>query len=422
MPTPSPDGPALRAIVAELYTLSEAELVAAMPVAPSTLTEICALAKQPSAEVSAMLEALCHKGLVIDLFSEREQVYRYTPCPYVVGIFEFTMMRTASPGDHRRRAALFEAYYPEFLAANLQHGEQVSIARTLPHEPALPQTISGPNTEILDYERASQIIDQADVFSVGTCSCRQEKRLLHPESASHCQAPLESCTSLGPAASYLIRNGLAREITRDEMRAILERSRKLGLVLCADNVQNGVGFICHCCSCCCNLLRGVTEYGYPNTIVTSNFIAQSDDARCTGCGVCAKACPVDALAVDAKTTVDTSLCLGCGVCVFACKRDAMHLAHRPKRVMVPEATFERVVLSALEHGTLQQLVFDGPHRDKLPFLQGLLRGFLGLSVVKRAIMSDTLRSKFLAAITAAAKQMGKTGADVLPTQHPPLQP
>jgi NAD-dependent dihydropyrimidine dehydrogenase PreA subunit len=142
--------------------------------------------------------------------------------------------------------------------------------------------------------------------------------------------------------------------------------------------------------------------------VTSNFIAGSDDARCTGCGVCAKACPIDALKVAGKQTeVDDSVCLGCGVCVFACKRDAMHLQHREKRVMVPQDTFERVVLAALEHGTLQQLVFDGPHRDKLPFLQGLLRGFLGLSAVKKALMSDTLRSRFLGAMAAAANKIGK---------------
>ena len=100
-------------------------------------------------------------------------------------------------------------------------------------------------------------------------------------------------------------------------------------------MQNGVGYICHCCSCCCNLLRGITEHGYPNTIVTSNFVARSDDARCTGCGVCANACPIDALKVAGKQTeVDDSVCLGCGVCVFACKRDAMHLQPREKRVMV----------------------------------------------------------------------------------------
>jgi hypothetical protein len=80
----------------------------------------------------------------------------------------------------------------------------------------------------------------------------------------------------------------------------------------------------------------------------------------------------------------------------------MHLEYRPKRVMVPQDTFERVVLMALEHGTLQQLMFEGPHRDKLPFLQGLLRGFLGLSAVKKALMSDVLRSRFLKAMAARA--------------------
>ena len=64
------------------------------------------------------------------------------------------MMRTVSPDDHARRAGLFEAYFPVFLRANLAAGEQVSIARTLPHEQALPKGVTGDNTTILDYERA----------------------------------------------------------------------------------------------------------------------------------------------------------------------------------------------------------------------------------------------------------------------------
>jgi len=41
------------------------------------------------------------------------------------------------------------------------------------------------------------------------------------------------------------------------------RSRELGLVLNADNVQRNVTFMCHCCGCCCNVLRGISRHGYP---------------------------------------------------------------------------------------------------------------------------------------------------------------
>ena len=69
MPNPSPDGPALRAILTELYAPTEAALVAVMPVAPSTVSELSALAKLPEDQILPLLEGLCHKGLVIDLYS-----------------------------------------------------------------------------------------------------------------------------------------------------------------------------------------------------------------------------------------------------------------------------------------------------------------------------------------------------------------
>jgi len=174
----------------------------------------------------------------------------YSPSPFVVGVFEFTMMRSAPDDDHRRRAALFQEYWQEFMAANFGPERRVALARTLPHEAALPEG----SVEVLDYERASDLIGRARRFSVGLCSCRHEK---HHLGEKRCSVPLESCTALDHGADYLIRNGLAREISREEMLELVERSRALGLVMNADNVRSRGTFICHCCSCCCNLLLGL---------------------------------------------------------------------------------------------------------------------------------------------------------------------
>jgi formate hydrogenlyase subunit 6/NADH:ubiquinone oxidoreductase subunit I len=46
---------------------------------------------------------------------------------------------------------------------------------------------------------------------------------------------------------------------------------------------------------------------------------------CVGCGMCKKACPVNAVSGEMKKThsIDHSLCIKCGACYDACKFNAV---------------------------------------------------------------------------------------------------
>ena len=153
-------------------------------------------------------------------------------------------------------------------------GQKVFITRALPHEESLD-----PFVEILDYERAEAIIDAADKMAIGLCSCRHEKE---HAGQKYCDTPMDTCSSFGFAADYLIRRNMARQVGREEMRDNLARSRELGLVLEADNVRKNVRFLCLCCGCCCNVLLGLKRYGYSNVLVTSSFIAEVKTDICIG--------------------------------------------------------------------------------------------------------------------------------------------
>ncbi len=399
-------------LLKELYIPDEADVLVGMPFGLATLAQVARSTRQAEAPLRAILDSLCEKGLVMDLWVKDQ--YRYMPAPMVIGIFELTMMRTRGELRSAEWARLFDEYMQgphAFYEANCGHGEKVSVLRVVPHTDAISQADC---VEILDYEKATAIVEDADRLAVGLCSCRHEKQLVGKKP---CQTPLETCSSFGISADYLIRHGMAREVSKSEMLENLARSRELKLVLAADNVQQRVGAMCHCCGCCCNVLLGVSRHGYANSIVTSTYLSKIDEDKCTACEKCAKACPIHAIQMvpivnpptkkPKNPRVDESICLGCGVCALVCHKGAVKLAKREQRVLHPATTFERTILACLERGTLQNQMFDDPHSLTQKFLRGFVGGFLRLPPVKQALMSDQLRSTFLRAMAAGIRLQGQ---------------
>lgn len=390
--TRAPWNDTLYAILKELYTHDEAELIVKMPYGLANFAQIKKATGHENAGLQKLLDNLCDKGLIMDIYMNNE--YYYIISPLIIGIFEFTMMRTRGELNFKEWARLFHEYLNDentFYKANLKNNEKIVPLRAVPWEDSLDDS---EYVEILDYEKASAIIDKAQRFSIGICSCRHEK--LHVGEKS-CDVPLETCSSLDFSADYMIKHGLAREVSRSEMMDNLARSKELNLVLSADNVKKNISFICHCCGCCCNLLLGVTKFGYPNGIVTSNYIARVDEEDCIECGTCAEYCPINAIKMPENgiPEINLSLCMGCGVCALNCSTETLKLAKRPQRVIHPEDTFERIVLQSLERGVLQNLFFPEPQNKSHAFMRVFVGAFLKLPPVKKALISNTLRSSFL---------------------------
>lgn len=406
----SPYNQTMHSVLKELFSEAEADLFVKMPYLFSNLDRVSRITKISTKELEPLLKGMCEKGLVMDIWLDGQ--YRYMPSPLFVGVFEFTMMRTKGQLNVKQWADLFHEYMHEGAPyrSNFAAGTQTSIARAVPHPEAL-----GDHVEILDYEKVGYLVDEAKKYSVGLCSCRHKKE---HSTGGRCDVPMETCTTLGHGAEYIIRNGLGREIDKAEMIDILQRSRDLGLVFSADNVQKRLMFICHCCGCCCGIMDGINVHGLPNALVTSSFIAQVDNETCNGCGKCVAACPINAIELqDAGVKangkpqklalVDHSVCLGCGVCSLKCPSDALKLDNRSQRVIHPETTFQRVILQCLERDTLQNQLFDDPQSLTHKVMRPLVGGFLKLSPVKKALMSDALRSTFLKSMGAGINILGK---------------
>jgi len=289
------------AILKELYTVEEADLIVRIPIVYHLLNGLKKSLKIEETKLRKLLDGLCAKGLILDI--EMKGDYFYMISPMVIGVFEFTMMRTGGHLNSRQWAKLFNAYMhgeQSFMAANCVEDDQVSILRALPHEGTVAEEDF---VEVLDYEKASSYVESSNRFSIGLCSCRHEKLSSRRKEMRISRS--ESCASFGMGADFLIRNNLAREISKTEMLEHLARSRESGLVLSADNVKKNITAICSCCGCCCNVLLGISRFGYNGILVTSNFISYVDEATCNGCGKCARACPINAIEMSPVSNPDS---------------------------------------------------------------------------------------------------------------------
>jgi len=49
--------------------------------------------------------------------------------------------------------------------------------------------------------------------------------------------------------------------------------------------------------------------------------------KCTGCGTCVEACPVEAIKLEGeKAVIDADNCIDCGACVGECPTEAISVA------------------------------------------------------------------------------------------------
>ena len=342
-PVGAPLNDTLFSILNIMYTEKEAAIGADFPSGFTSLEKLAELTGLPAVELAAHLDAMASKGLVIDM-PRRDKVL-YALAPLVIGFFEYTFMRTGGPLPLGELAELFERYHNEPGVSAEFFGADTKLFQALAYESVLPEDVT---TEVLDYEKASAVIRASGGGALSMCFCRHQAE----HRGTVCDAPVaDVCTSLGPAAQWLIRRGFARTAGVDELLAVLDRTEALGLVHLADNVRSNPTFICHCCGCCCGALRAINEHGVA-AVQPSNFLAAVDADRCSACGLCADRCHVGALSVGEVAAVDPGRCLGCGVCVKACPQVALYLLRRDPPHTPPRDKLEQMTRIAKEKGKL----------------------------------------------------------------------
>jgi Pyruvate/2-oxoacid:ferredoxin oxidoreductase delta subunit len=346
---------------------------------------------------------MAERGLVFDLIHPDTGEKSWLLSPPVVGFFEFSLMRINEAMPQKRLARAFEAYFHgDDTFAREIFGHETVIGRALVHE----TTLNGDLPEVLPYERATALVEDAKDISVSLCFCRHKAEHLNRQ----CDTPQEICMSLGGGARFVERHGLGKKIDRVRALEILAHARENDLVHIADNVQNHPTWICSCCACCCEQLSAINNYDL-HAVTPSGFQPQVDEHKCKGCSRCARHCPIGAITMlgvrvearrrnDLRPRINLDRCIGCGICADECRNDANHMVRREKRAHVPINVIERSVRMAIERGRLAHLLVDQGASRGSQFLNAVLKALTHLPPAERALASEQVKSRFVQAALA----------------------
>ncbi|WP_300668406.1 4Fe-4S binding protein [Desulfoluna sp.] len=397
-PQGAPTSERLFQILAMLFSEEEAKLVALIPIKPFTTKKAAAIWKMKVSEAQKILDSLAERAILVDMEQHGRQ--HYVLPPPMAGFFEFSLMRVQGNLDQKVLSELFYDYLnveEDFIRELFTRGE-TQLGRVFVQEPAL----SADNAlHVLDYERATEVIQTATHIGVGVCYCRHKMQHMGRD----CDAPKNICMTFNTTAASLIKHDHARAVDTRECLDLLDTAYGHNLVQFGENVRERVNFICNCCGCCCEAMIAARRFALLNPVHTTGFIPVIDTSTCTGCGQCVTACPVAAMALvpaddpahpkAKKAQLSPELCLGCGICVRTCPHESLHLESRPDKILTPLNALHRTVVMAIERDKLQHLIFDNRVLFSHRALAAVLGVILKLSPVKKLLANRQVKSRYL---------------------------
>ena len=222
-PLGAPPSKVLFSILELLFSEKEASLIALLPIKPFNAIKASKVWKLNLTETKKILDQLAGRGILVDM--EQNGDSNYVLPPPMAGFFEFSLMRVRKDIDQKILSELFYQYMnvEEDFIKDLFGAGQTKLGRTFVHEPILT---SDNALHVLDYERASEVIETATDMAVGTCYCRH--KMYHMGKA--CDAPMDICMTFNSSGASLIKHKIARRVDKKEGLDLLQEAYDHNLV------------------------------------------------------------------------------------------------------------------------------------------------------------------------------------------------
>lgn len=324
------DGAEIR-LLEKIFEPEEATLATQLRLTLETPKQLAERIGGDAKGLKDQLKTMLRKGLITA--GKCEGGLGYGLLPFVVGIYEMQMAVL-----DEEMARLFEDYYHQAFGHML--GIQPAFHRVLP----VDETIET-GMEVRPFESVKEIIDSANAWGVQDCICRKQKALI----GDACDHPIENCMVFSMRPDNFAGHPTIRALTYDEAMAAMKGAADAGLVHTISNTEDGIHYVCNCCTCSCGILRGMSDMGIANVVARSAFVNKVDEDLCQGCETCIDYCQFDALTLADDALLikfNGTSCVGCGVCVPACPDEALMLVRRPEAEVLP--------IPATEHAWLEE--------------------------------------------------------------------
>ena len=273
---------------------------------PKTLDEIAkrtgATTPDEKLHLEDVLEEMCYIGICEFNRENPDGKKRYEIKTFVPGMAEMLNEHAEWYEDHPEIAEWFDlstylpfkGFGPMGLTQMIPDGGAGTGMHVIPVEKAIEH-----ENRSVDRDHLSYWIDKYDKFSVGPCTCRQER---HERGEGYTDDPNHWCIGVGDFADYCVQTKKpGHYIDKEEVYRILDEAEKLGYVHQVTNIdgENKIFAICNCQPRVCNGIRTSQLFNTPS-MSASAYRAHVDPNNCVACGRCVEYCPVGAVRLGQK--------------------------------------------------------------------------------------------------------------------------
>ncbi|MBM6998858.1 4Fe-4S binding protein [bacterium] len=301
-------------------------------------------------ECAAICGDLAARGLICHLARTGGDYYHHLPIYH--GFWEYSVGRIYDPKEN-------DVYVQKLIANGASGGVMTSGTPIYYSVPCDKDVVA--DDRVLPCNDWEEMLDRYDTICVLPCICsltdnvsagadvppigseelKEFRNVFESEAVDGQGHHLERCLGFGEEAEYYLERGLARKISKDEAREIIQRNIDEGLVMQMGYTRNSE-ILCSCHSACCKVLSGYAMLGpdvfpqLPISVNCSNYLLNYDRDACIQCGACVERCPMHAISMDdTNHPAVNALCVRCGQCGLVCPVHARTLSARPAEDRLP---------------------------------------------------------------------------------------